>query len=126
MMLQFTTDRLNMSNKSAVINEIYIEITKLLDVTEIVGVQLVPKHWPHHVGILCANSKAKNILLEKGLTIQDTNLELSEPGLGKVKVIIDDAPLDLSNGILRETLNGYGKVLDIHNEYIHVDGTRLP
>ena len=126
MMLQFTTDRLNMSNKSAVINEIYIEIIKLLDVTEIVGVQLVPKHWPHHVDILCANSKAKNILLEKGLTIQDTNLELSEPGLGKVKVIIDDAPLDLSNGILRETLNGYGKVLDIHNEYIHVDGTRLP
>ena len=95
-------------------------------VSDITGVQLIPKRWPHRVEILCANEKSKDILQETGLNKQNKFFELSEPGQGKIKVTIDDAPLDLSNNVLKDLLNDYGKVLDVRNEYLYVGGSRVP
>ena len=53
-------------------------------------------------------------------------IDLSEPGLGKVKVAVDDAPMDLSNDMIREVLSVYGEVLDVRNDYLHVGGNRVP
>ena len=125
-MLQFATEGIDLSDKPKVVKEIFCEITKLVSVSDIIGVQLIPKRWPHRVEILCANQNSKDILLEKGLTIQDQLIDLSEPGLGKVRVSVDDAPLDMSNDMIRELLNDYGKVLDVRNEYLHVSGNRVP
>ena len=88
-MLQFATRGLNLNNKPDVISEIYTEITKLVAVSDVVGVQLIPKHWPHRVEILCANQRSKVILQEKGLSIQSKRIDLSEPGLGKVKAVAE-------------------------------------
>ena len=49
-----------------------------------------------------------------------------KPGQGKVKSIVDDAPLDLSNSVLRDLLNEYGKVLDVRNQYLFVGGNQVP
>ena len=125
-MLQFATRGLNLNNKPDVISEIYTEITKLVAVSDVVGVQLIPKHWPHRVEILCANQRSKVILQEKGLSIQSKRIDLSEPRLGKVKVSVDDAPMDLSNDMIREVLSVYGEVLDVRNDYLHVGGNRVP
>ena len=125
-MLQFATRGLNLNNKPDVISEIYTEITKLVAVSDVVGVQLIPKHWPHRVEILCANQRSKVILQEKGLSIQSKRIDLSEPGLGKVKVSVDDAPMDLSNDMIREVLSVYGEFLDVRNDYLHVGGNRVP
>ena len=125
-MLQFTTEGLDLSNQPDVINEIFTEITKLVTVSDITGLQLIPKRWPHRLELLCANEKSKDILQEKGLTIQSKFFDLSEPGQGKVKVFVHDAPLDLSNSVLRDLLNEYGKVLDVRNQYLFVGGNQVP
>ena len=111
LMLQLTTEGLDLRKKSDVITEIFTEITKLVTVSDITGVQLIPKRWPHRVEILCANEKSKDILQETGLNIQNKFFELSEPGQGRIKVTIDDAPLDLSNSVLKDILNDCGNVL---------------
>ena len=126
LMLQFATETLDLNNKSAVISEIFNEITKLVNVSHVVGVQLIPKRWPHQVEILCANPRSKALLQEKGLTIQNKPIDLSEPGLGKVKVAVDDAPMNMDNNMIRDILSGYGKVLDVRNDYLHVGGNRVP
>ena len=125
-MLQFATEGLDLNNKSTLIREIFTEITKLVSVTDIVGVQLIPKRWPHRVEILCANSESKILLQEKGLSIQNKVIDLSEPGLGKVKVAVDDAPMNLDNNTIRDVLTSYGKVLDVRYDYLYVDGNRVP
>ena len=126
LMLQFATETLDLNNKSAVISEIFNEITKLVNVSHVVGVQLIPKRWPHRVEILCANPRSKALLQEKGLTIQNKPIDLTEPGLGKVKVAVDDAPMNMDNNMIRDILSGYGKVLDVRNDYLHVGGNRVP
>ena len=103
-MLQFATEGLDLNNKSTNISEIFTEITKLVSVTDTVGVQLIPKRWPHRVEILCANSESKILLQEKGLSIQNKVIDPSEPGLGKVKVAVDDAPMNLDNNTIRDVL----------------------
>ena len=126
LMLQFATEGIDLNDKSELVTEIFTQITKLVSVSDIIGVQLIPKRWPHRVEILCANQNSKDILLEKGLTIQDKSIDLSEPGLGKVRVSVDDAPLDMNNDLIKEFMNDYGKVLDVRNEYLHAGGNRLP
>ena len=125
-MLQFATEGLDLNNKSTFISEIFTEITKLVSVTDIVGVQLIPKRWPHRVEILCANSESKILLQEKGLSIQNKVIDLSGPGLGKVKVAVDDAPINLDNNTIRDALTSYGKVLNVRYDYLYVDGNRVP
>ena len=49
-----------------------------------------------------------------------------DPGLGKVKVAVDDAPMDFSNDLIREVLSVYGEVLDVRNDYLHMDGNMVP
>ena len=126
LMLEFATEGIDLNDKSELVTEIFTQITKLVSVSDIIGVQLIPKRWPHRVEILCANQNSKDILLEKGLTIQDKSIDLSEPGLGKVRVSVDDAPLDMNNDLIKEFMNDYGKVLDVRNEYLHAGGNRLP
>ena len=94
--------------------------------SDITGVQLIPKRWLHRVEILCANEKSKDILQDTGPNIQNKFFELSEPGQGQIKVTIDDAPLDMSNSVLKDLLNDHGRVLDVRNEYLYVGGSRVP
>ena len=63
---------------------------------------------------------------KKGLSIQNKVIDLSEPGLGKVKVAVDDAPMNLDNNTIRDVLTSYGKVLDVRYDYLYVDGNRVP
>ena len=125
-MLKFATEGLNLHDKSALISDIFKEITQTVKVTDIIGVQLIPKQWPHHVEILCANEVTKDILLNNGLKIQNQDIKIYETGLNKVKVAIDNAPLNMDNGIIKEALCEFGKVLDIRNEYLSVGGKRVP
>ena len=93
---------------------------------DIIGVQLIPKQWPHHVEIICANEATKDILLNNGLKIQNQDIKIYETGLNKVKVAIDNAPLNMDNGIIKEALCEFGKAIDIRNEYLSVGGKRVP
>ena len=126
LMLKFATEGLNLHDKSALISDIFKEITQTINVTDIIGLQLIPKQWSHHVEILCANEATKDILLNNGLKIQNQDIKIYETGLNKVKVAIDNAPLNMDNGIIKEALCEFGKVLDIRNEYLSVGGKRVP
>ena len=59
---------------------------------------MIPKRWPQKIQILCATEEAKELLLQNGLTIQDKQIELYQPGA--TKVIIEDAPLQMKNGVI--------------------------
>ena len=75
-MLKFANEGLDVHGKSALINDIFKEITQTVNVTDIIGVQLLAKQWPHHVIILCVNEATKDILLNNGLKIQNQDIKI--------------------------------------------------
>ena len=83
---------------------------------------LGPKRWPQKIQILCATEEAKELLMENGLTIQDKQIELYQPGA--TKVIIEDAPLQMKNGVIYQLLENYGSVVEVKDEHWYADGVR--
>ena len=99
LMLQFTTETLEQVCSTS---EMSIEVTNLVNVSDVVGVLLVPKRWP------------------AGLAIQKKAFDLSDPGFDKVKVAVDDG-----QRIWITTWLEAFWVLDVHNDYLHVGGSRV-
>ena len=124
LMLKFATEGLDLHDKSVLISDIFKEVKQTVNVTDIIGVQLLPKQWPHDVEIVCANEATKDILLNNELKIQNQDIKMYETGLNKVKAAIDNAPLNMDNGIIKEAVCEFGKVLDIRNGYLSVGGKK--
>ena len=103
---------------------IYGDIVQKVDEKDVLGVQVYPKKWPRKVQILCTHIPAKECLMIQGLDIYGRHIELHEPGQGIVKVSIEDAPLDMTNDVLKQWVSQYGNVVDFRNEHLLVNGRR--
>ena len=125
LMLQFSTADIDVHGKSPDIYEqIYKELIQYVDAKSIIGVQLIPRKWPRFGQILCGDKGTKELLRSRGLRLQNKDLVLHEPGPGVTKVTVEDAPLDMTNSDILAMLSKYGKVSEIRNEHLYVDGVR--
>ena len=71
---------------------------------------------------ISAAEEAKELLLQNGLTIQDKQIKLYQPGA--TKVIIEDAPLQMKNEAIRQLLVNYGSVVEVKDEHWYADIVR--
>ena len=103
---------------------IYDAITYVVDSHRVKALQLIPKRWPTHAVIECRDEDAKKALLDQGLIINDIHIEVSEGGIGRIKVTIEDAPLEMPNYMISDSLKGYGDVTDTIRQKLYINGRK--
>ena len=103
---------------------LYHDIISKVDEKDIVGLQAVPQRWPRKVIVHCAHRAAKDCLLIQGLDIYGRHIVLNEPSQGLIKVLIQDAPLGMPNGILQNWISQFGTIVDFKDEYLFVRGRK--
>ena len=103
---------------------LYGDLTEKVDEKDIVGLQILPQRWPRKVHILCQNQAAKDCLMIQGVDIYGRHVELNEPGNGVVKVVIQDAPLDMPNDVIKAWVSQYGTLSEFRNEHVMIRGKR--
>lgn len=100
------------------------DITQKVDERDIIGVQVVPQRWPRKVQILCAHQAAKDCLMIRGVDIYGRHIDLNEAGHGVIKVLIQDAPIEMPNEVIKGWIGQFGTVTDLRNENLTVRGRR--
>ena len=103
---------------------LYVDLVQKVEEKDIIGVQVVPQRWPRKVQILCAHQTAKECLMIRGLDIYGRHIELDEPGQGVLKIVIQDAPLDMPNDIIKDWVAKFGTVTEFRNEHVMVHGRK--
>ena len=109
---------------SDLIENMYQDIVQKVDEKDIVGIQVIPQRWPRKVQLFCAHQAAKECLMIRGLDIYGRHIELNEIGQGVMKVVIQDAPLDMPNDILKDWIGQFGCVTEFRNEHLTVRGRK--
>ena len=107
------------------VDQLYEDIVTKVDENDVVGVQAVPQRWPRKVRIVCAHQAAKDCLMIQGLNIYGRHVELNEPGNGVIKVVIQDAPIEMPNNTLKAWIEQYGVVTEFRNEHAIYQNKRL-
>ena len=105
--------------------KLYDEIVSKVDESDVVGVQVVPQRWPRKVRVVCAHQAAKDCLMIQGLDLYGRHIELHEPGNGITKVVIQDAPIEMPNDIIKSWVEQYGVVSEFRNEHAMYQNRRL-
>ena len=123
--LEFQISDVGQRVEVAVLTEnLYLDLVQKVEEKDIIGVQVVPQRWPRKVQILCAHQTAKECLMIRGLDIYGRHIELDEPGQGVVKVVIQDAPLDMPNDVIKDWATQFGTVTEFRNEHVMVRGRK--
>ena len=105
--------------------KLYEDIVSKVDESDVIGVQVVPQRWPKKVRIVCAHQAAKDCLMIQGLDLHGRHVELNEPGNGIIKVVIQDAPIEMPNYIIKAWVEQYGIVSEFRNEHATYKNKRL-
>ena len=105
--------------------KLYEDIVNKVDESDVLGVQVVPQRWPRKVRVVCAHQAAKDCLLIQGLDLYGKHVDLNEPGNGIIKVTIQDAPIEMSNDIIKSWVEQYGIVSEFRNEHATYQNKRL-
>ena len=104
---------------------IHDQLTPIVDQKDILGIQLHPDAYPTKAFIQCISKKTVEDLILKGIDIEDTHVDLSEPGYGALKVFVHNAPLDFPNASIKEWLERFGELTNFRDElYINPTGDK--
>ena len=104
---------------------IHDQLTTIVDKGDILGIQLHPDAYPTRAIIQCKDKKTLEELVFKGFDIEDTHIDLSEPGYGALKVFVHNAPLDFPNASIKEWLERFGELSNFRDElYINPSGEK--
>ena len=95
---------------------IHDQIVTLVDEGSVLGVQLHPDGYPSKAIIQCTDKKTVEDLIFTGIDIDDTHVELCEPGYGAIKVFVHNAPLDFPNASVKKWLERFGEVTNFRDE----------
>ena len=95
---------------------IHDQLTLIVDKKDILGIQLHPDAYPTKAIIQCNDKKTVEELIFKGIDIEDTHIDLSEPGYGALKVFVHNAPLDFPNASIKEWLERFGELSNFRDE----------
>ena len=106
------------------IENIYHDIVQKVDEKDVVGVQVFPQRWPRKVQLFCAHQTAKECLMIRGLDIYGRHIDLNEIGQGIIKVVIQDAPMNMPNDVLKDWIAQFGCVTEFRNEHLTVRGRK--
>ena len=101
---------------------IHDQMVNLVDENCVLGVQLHPDGYPTKAIIQCIDKKTVENLIFTGIDIDDTHVELSEPGYGAIKVFVHNAPLDFPNASVRKWLERFGELSNFRDE-LYITGT---
>ena len=83
---------------------------------QITGVVKYPERWTQKILIYLDSEHSKNDLLVRGLTLYNQHIELSELGLGPIKVMVQNADLYFSDNIIKQWLCQYGVITGFKHE----------
>ena len=97
--------------------KLYEDIVRKGDESDVIGVQVVPQRWPRKVRIVCAHQAARDCLMIQGVDLYGRHVELNEPRNGIIKVVIQDAPIEMPNDIIKAWVEQYGIVSEFRNEH---------
>ena len=112
LLLQFSMKGISARHELSTV--LYNSITSVVSSEKIRAVQINPNvKWPQNVVIECADTESKSLLLETGLEIYGTPVELNEGGTGSEKVFIKGAPLDMPNHVIIQELRNYGDYISM-------------
>lgn len=89
---------------------------------DVTGVQIIPRNWPRKVQIACKDETAKNNILINGLDMYGLHIDLYESNTDVKRIIMDDAPLTLSDEDIKMLMAQYGTVVRIQHERLRVNG----
>ena len=81
-----------------------------IDYDQIKGVVKYPERWTQKILIYLDSEQSKNDLLVRGLTLYNQHIELSELGLGPIKVMIQNADLFFPDEIIKQWISQYGEI----------------
>ena len=87
-----------------------------IDFNQITGVVKYPERWTQKILIYLDSELTKNDLLVRGLTLYNQHIELSELGLGPIKVMVQNADLYFPDDMIRQWLSQYGDITGFKHE----------
>ena len=87
-----------------------------IDSSQILGVVKYPQRWTQKILIYLDNEESKNDLLIRGLTLYNQHVELSELGLGPMKVIVQNADLFFDDEVIKQWLSQFGEITGFKHE----------
>ena len=131
LLLQFSLRGLDTNN----LNEnLYKSITDVVSPDKICAVQITPSDkWPQGVVIQCVDQETKSKIIQTGLTLNGSPVELNEGGIGTKKIIVRGAPLDMPNHVIIDEMKKYGDYVGIKSQSFYAgrvktgwsNGTRM-
>ena len=129
--LEFRYADLKLKGKTeanTVVEAIHEHVTTVAGLREdsIVLVQPMPSQfWTQKFVIYCANETTKNTLMQRGLDIFRTHVDLEEPGSGIQRIEIQNAPGSMPGNIIKDWLQQYGTIVGFdYEKYRFKSGTR--
>lgn len=87
-----------------------------IDFNQITGVVKYPERWTQKILIYLDNENSKDDLLIRGLTLYGQHIELSELGLGPIKVMVQNADLFFPDSVIRDWLSQFGEITGFKHE----------
>ena len=107
------------------VEKVFWDIIDKINEKDLLGIQVIPNlKWARKVQIQCARKEAMDQLNIQGLDLYQRHIELTEPGLGLVKVEISNAPLWVPNDIIKNWVAGFCTVTEFRNERVTVQGQK--
>ena len=107
------------------VESVFWAIIDKIDENDLIGIQVIPNlKWPRKVQILCGSQGSKDQLTIRGLDIYHRHIQLTEPGLGVIKVEISNAPLWVPNEVIKNWVAGFCTVAEFRNERVTVQGRK--
>ena len=87
-----------------------------IDFNQIRGVVKYPERWTQKILVYLDSEQSKNDLLVRGLTLYNQHIELSELGLGPIKVMIQNADLYFPDDVIKQWVSQYGDITGFKHE----------
>lgn len=107
---QFSLAGLDISDKEKLSALVHHSISSAVGVDNVLGCMFSPRNWPQRCILLCKDQGTLDKLLNDGLSINDRVFEVIEGGAYVKRVLVDDAPFDLSNDVITAELTKIGQV----------------
>ena len=122
--LSFSVNQLyGVHNREEWMQAVHQSLTQVYKEDDIEGVQVYPGEWPRRVRILVNSLEVKNALYVAGLDIFGQHVDLQDDQLGQpIVVMITDIPIDMCFDRVAEILQTFGKVIDVKDELLKVNG----
>ena len=101
---------------------LYKELTKVLDEDKVLGIQLFPAGWPRKLQLTFKDLDVKDEILVEGLDIFNKHVEWQDENNILTKVVLRDAPVEFTEGMIRDEMDKYGKIMIVEREMVRADG----